>query len=114
MAEHAGEEQLVERIDALMRRHKTPAKPEGDVPVLTDIIDDAEVASPAQDGQAGFEALALELERAVLERLAPELERLLQDAARSMQAEVNASVEHLVREAVAAALARALKAPEGE
>ena len=60
-----------------------------DVPVLTHVVEEL----PAQKPQgAALEALAKDIERALLARLAPEIERI-------------------VREAVAAALARALGEP---
>ena len=61
---------------------------EDDVPVLTEVVSDA------LDSR---EALAREIERAVLERLAPEFERVL--------AELKINVTTIVREAVAEALA---------
>jgi hypothetical protein len=76
---------LVERVHALLRRHQDAAPgSEDDVPVLT------EVAAPG-----AAEALALELERAVLERLHHELQPMLADA---------------LRAAVAAAVKRELEA----
>jgi hypothetical protein len=76
---------LVERVDALLRRHQDAA-PGGDddVPVLTEIV---------EPGAA--EALAFELERAVLQRLEAELQPALAAA---------------LRAAVAAAVKRELEA----
>lgn len=76
---------LVERVDALLRRQHDAA-PAGtdDVPVLTEIV---------EPGVA--EALALELERAVLQRLEAELAPALAGA---------------LRAAVAAAVKRELEA----
>jgi len=45
---------------------------QSDVPVLTQVVDDA--------APADVDDLARELERALLERLAPELERLVREA----------------------------------
>ena len=76
---------LVERVDALLKRHQDAA-PGGDddVPVLTEIV---------EPGAA--EALAFELERAVLQRLEAELQPALAAA---------------LRAAVAAAVKRELEA----
>jgi hypothetical protein len=62
---------------------------ESEVPVLTQIVVDEPPARPPAVDAAALEALARQLERAVLERLGPEIDRV-------------------VREAVAAALAEAL------
>jgi len=64
----------------------------GDVPVLTQVVDDL----PAPDA-AALEALGRQLEQALLERLTPEIQRLTTQA---------------VREAVAATLAQALGEPK--
>ena len=61
-----------------------------DVPVLTQVVE--EPAPPPPSAGAALEALARDIERAVLARLAPEIERV-------------------VREAVAASLAQALGEP---
>ena len=61
-----------------------------DVPVLTQVVE--ELAPPSPGATAALEALARDIERAVLARLAPEIERI-------------------VREAVAASLAQALGEP---
>ena len=76
---------LVQRVDALLRRQKDAAPGgEEDVPVLTEIV---------EPGAA--EALAFELERAVLQRLEAELPQALAAA---------------LRAAVAAAVKRELEA----
>jgi hypothetical protein len=81
-----GDDPLIGRVDALLRRHQEGA-PQGadDVPVLTEIVEPASQAA---------EALARELERAVLERLERELQPLLAAT---------------LREAVAAAVRRELE-----
>lgn len=76
---------LVSRVDALLKRHRdTNPGSEDDVPVLTEIV---------EPGAA--EALAFELERAVLQRLEAELPPVLAAA---------------LRAAVAAAVKRELEA----
>lgn len=121
---------LVERVDALLRRHQEAQRlAEAEVPLLTEIVESAPAGAPSLDG-AALEALALALEQTVLERLAPELERAIEthlrralhaaldEAARALRDELSASVQSLSREAVADALARALghraPAPAGE
>jgi hypothetical protein len=73
---------------------------------------------------AALEALARELERAVLERLGPEVDRVIEEklartlggllgqSVEGMRVELNQSVTQMVREAVAASVARTLAPPE--
>ena len=115
---------LVERVDALMRRHQNgagPARADEDVPVLTEVVDpDERAAAAPQVDDKLVEAFANELETAVLLRLAPELDRLfeerlagrlgelLEQVLNEMRAELSANVHQLVREAIAASVAQAL------
>ncbi len=113
---------LVKQVDALLRRHRDPAAGASDVPVLTEVVDDEARRRPAVDAQA-LEALARELERAVLERIGPEVERVIEEklaralsglvgkSANGMRTELAKNVTQMVREAVATSVARAL-APE--
>lgn len=82
-----GDDPLIGRVDALLRRHQAGAQAGADdVPVLTEVVEPAAQAA---------EALARELERSVLARLERELQPLLAAA---------------LREAVAAAVRRELEA----
>ena len=73
---------LVQRVDALLRG-KTP---KGDVPVLTEIVQDEGAPARRAMDAAALEALARELERAVLARLGPEVERVIEEKlARTLQ-----------------------------
>jgi len=111
---------LIERVDALLRRNQDPASA-SDVPVLTEIVEDERAARrPAVDAEA-LEALARELERAVLERLGPEVDRIIEEKlARTLasalgdgtRSELTRNVTQMVREAVAASVARALAPQE--
>jgi hypothetical protein len=84
-----GDDRLIGRVDALLRRHQEGASAGGDdVPVLTEVVEPAAQAA---------EALARELERSVLQRLEHELQPLLAEA---------------LRAAVAAAVRRELEARE--
>jgi hypothetical protein len=83
-----------------------------DVPVLTQIVEDeSALAPPALDG-AALEALARQLEQAVLERLGAEIDRVTAGALNGVRAELTVSVTQLVREAVAASVAKALAVPK--
>ena len=101
------------------------AKPKSGVPVLTEIVSDAPAPKRAVDDQA-LEALARALERARLERLCPEVDRIIEErpartlstvlgqALDGVRSEITVSVRQMVREAVAASVAFALrpKTPE--
>lgn len=107
---------LVQRVDALLRSHRGEGpRTDSDVPILTDVVDLVSEQDDAFDPKA-VEALALELERAVLTRLGDELDRVIeQRLARSLgelldgaRADLTASVRQMVRDAVSAAVATAL------
>ena len=93
---------LVQRVDALLRRHQDAAPgSDEDVPVLTEIV---------EPGAA--EALAFELERAVLQRLETELQPAV---AAALRAAVAAAVKRELeaRKLDADSLARKRTAPSG-
>jgi len=116
----ADESPLVQRVDALLRSHRGGQASNSDVPVLTDIVDLVSDGEPRFD-PAAVEALALELERAVLARLGEELDRIIeQGLARAlaetldgMRSDLTANVRQMVREAVAASVESALKTRGG-
>jgi hypothetical protein len=98
---------------------------EKSVPVLTEIVNDEHAPRRAVEGLA-LEVLARDLERAVLERLGPEIDRLIEERlARALNSalgkevegvrtQLTVSVTQMVREAVAASVARALSTPKSE
>jgi len=91
---------LIERVDALMRRQQQESQQE--VPVLTEVVEpETSAALPPAD------ALAADIERALIARLAPELDRRLA----SLRGELEKEMRRAVREAVAHALAARAKAP---
>jgi len=81
------------------------------IPVLTEMADEAAPAQPPAVSAAGLEALARELERALLSRLAPELDRVIGQALEDARAELAVSVSQIVREALAASVPPAVPAP---
>lgn len=82
---------------------------EGDgVPVLTQIVEEP---PPAPATVADADALADQLERALLERLGPEVDRVTARALDKVRAELATSVLQMVRDAVAASLARSRGVP---
>ena len=76
---------------------------EDDVPVLTEVV---------SDEFDSRQALAREIERTVLQRLGPEVDRVMGHALDAARAELKASVTRIVREALAASLAEAGRKPE--
>lgn len=118
-------DELIRRIDALVRREGSSAA-DGEVPVLTDVVTQESLLSRRPlDDDAALETLARALERTVLERLGPEVDRIIEERARALntalgeavvevRAEIALSVQQTVREAVAASVAFALrpKTPE--
>ena len=105
-------DELISRVDALIGRDE-PARAKGEVPVLTEVVTDERRAHRAVD-DAALEALARALERAVLERMAPELERIVGEALAGARSELKDSVTQMVREAVAASVAFALRPKKPE
>jgi hypothetical protein len=110
---------LRERVDALLKRMK-PERKAGEVPVLTEVVAD-EMRRRAGVDRAALEKIAYQLEHAVLDRLGPEVDRLLEEklasklsavldqSIQNLRAELTVSVRQMVREAVAASVASALK-----
>jgi hypothetical protein len=91
---------LIERVDALLKRHQEAGSSREELPVLTEVVDpDAPRGAAALDA-AAVEALSRELERAVLQRLENELQPALAALGEALRA--------ALREAVAAAVAREL------
>jgi len=98
-------------------------EPDALVPVLTEVIEDQAAGGSPALSAAALEALALRLEHAVLARLGPELERIIEErfartlsealaqALDGVRAELTVSVTQMVREGVAASLAHALAEP---
>lgn len=92
---------LVQRVDALLRRHQELAqKAEADVPVLTEAVD-AEAAARAGSVAPATRELLEAIEAAVLEHLWPELDRILERQLQELRAELAASFRQAVRRAIA-------------
>jgi hypothetical protein len=98
--------------DPLIRKEPAVGA-KGDVPVLTEVVNE-EITDRRAVDDAALEALARALERAVLERMAPELERIVGEALAGARSELKDSVTQMVREAVAASVAFALRPKKPE
>ena len=92
---------LVQRVDALLKRHQEAA-PAEELPVLTEIVDPSVPHGQAALDAAAVEALSRELERAVLQRLEKELQPAL--------AAMGEALRTALHDAVAVAVARELQA----
>jgi len=114
-------EPLIERVDALLRSHREPARPAAEVPVLTEVVDLGGAAPKAPAAEDAAASLASELERSVLDQLRGELDRVIdarlsEDALRQtieqslgyLRIELAENLREIVRDAVAAAVTRAL------
>jgi hypothetical protein len=95
---------LVQRVEELLRRREAEA-----VPLLTEVVEFPAHAPPAADGVEPL-ALGADLERALLVRLAPLLDRRLA----VLRAELETELRRAVREAVAAALGARAPNPPSE
>jgi hypothetical protein len=89
-----------------------PEQEEAEVPVLTEVVEEAPAAPAAAGDTAAHDALALELEAALLERLRAEIDRMSALALERVRAELTGSLREMVREAVSASLARTRRGPE--
>jgi hypothetical protein len=130
---------LVERVDALLKRHQ-PQAPEvappatrrsddDDIPVLTDVVEasapspSARTAAPERTTTLEGRVLAAHIEDAVLEKLILELDdalrmrlnrsigNLLEQHMDGLRAELSATVRDRIREAVEAAVKEAIHEP---
>jgi len=80
MSEEREPNPLIERVDALLKRHQEAARrAEEEVPVLTEV---AEGKDPGAALEAGAQALASEIEREVLKRVTPEIHDIVRRAVR--------------------------------
>jgi hypothetical protein len=93
---------LVQRVDALLKRHREATPGGEELPVLTEIVDPRAAAGSAALDAAAVEALSRELERAVLQRLETDVQPAL--------AALGEAVRAALREMVSAAVARELQA----
>jgi aminopeptidase N len=108
---------LVRQVDTLRRSHDA----ETEVPVLTEIVERSEGPDGGLDPLV-LEALARQLERAVLDHFGPEFNRLVEERLASalsarleqsvaeLRAELVAGLDQMAREAVASAVANTFRA----
>jgi hypothetical protein len=102
--EQRGPNPLVARVDALMKRQQEDTlRAVEEVPLLTEIVEHdpaAEAASAA--GAARDEALASDIERVLVVRLVPELNKQIAGLRSELEKELRRSVREAVEHALAA------------
>ena len=107
MSERSGDprdpNQLIARVDELMRRQQEDTlRAVEEVPLLTDVVEQDAAAAANKAAQAARdEALAADIERVLVVRLIPELNRQIA----GLRAEMEKALRRSVREAVEHALA---------
>jgi hypothetical protein len=98
---------LIERVDALMKRQQEDSRRAGEeVPLLTEIVAHDEAAAP--EAANTQKALAADIERVLLVRLVPEVNRQIA----SLRSELEKGLRRSVRDAVEHALAERKAKPE--
>jgi len=102
--------QLIARVDQLMRRQQEESlRAVEEVPLLTEIVElDPAEAAASTSRAAGDEALATDIERVLVVRLIPELNKQIA----GLRAELEKQLRRSVREAVEHALAARKANPE--
>ena len=109
MSEGRDSNRLIERVDALMRRqHEDTQRAVEEVPLLTEIVA-PEAAAQSPEAVNAEKALAADIERVLVVRLIPELNKQIA----GLRSELEKELRRSVREAVEHALA-ARKASEGK
>jgi hypothetical protein len=100
---------LIQRVDALIKRHKEDSqRAVEEVPLLTEIVEH-EVAAPAPGALPGEETLAADIERVLVVRLVPELNKQIAALRAELEKELRRSVREAVEHALAARKATADK-----
>jgi hypothetical protein len=93
--------QLFARVDELMRRHREDSQRAAEeVPLLTEVVDQDPAAAAARALQD--EALAGDIERVLVVRLIPELNKQIASLRTQLEKELRRSVREAVEHALAA------------
>jgi hypothetical protein len=106
MSEKTGEgrdpNRLIERVDALIRRQQEDSRRAvEEVPLLTEIVEHEAGAAPAE-ALPGEKALAADIERVLVVRLVPELNKQIAALRTELEKELRRSVREAVEHALAA------------
>jgi hypothetical protein len=108
MSEGKDPNQLIARVDALMKRQQEDTlRAVEEVPLLTEIVE--QDAAAAKDAAARDEALAADIERVLVVRLIPELNKQIAGLRSELEKQLRRSVREAVEHALAARKAEAPK-----
>ena len=108
MSESRDSNRLIERVDALMRRQQEDTqRAVEEVPLLTEIVA-PDAAAPSKEVVNAEKALAADIERVLVVRLIPELNKQIA----ALRSELEKELRRSVREAVDHALAARRANPE--
>jgi hypothetical protein len=109
MSEGRDPNRLIQRVDALMKRQQEDTqRAVEEVPLLTEIVEQEAKAAAAAGALPGEEALAADIERVLVVRLVPELNKQIA----ALRAELEKELRRSVREAVEHALAQRKANPD--
>ena len=101
-AEGRDSNRLIERVDALIRRQQEDSRREvEEVPLLTEIVEHEAGAAPAE-ALPGEKTLAADIERVLVVRLIPELNKQIAGLRSELEKELRRSVREAVEHALAA------------
>jgi hypothetical protein len=103
MSEGKDPNQLIARVDALMKRQQEDTlRAVEEVPLLTDVVEqDAAAAKDAAARVSRDEALAADIERVLVVRLVPELNKQIAGLRSELEKELRRSVREAVEHALA-------------
>ena len=106
MSEGRDSNRLIERVDALMRRqHEDTQRAVEEVPLLTEIVA-PEAAAQSPEAVNAAKALAADIERVLVVRLIPELNKQIAGLRSELEKELRRSVREAVEHALAARKAK--------
>jgi hypothetical protein len=106
VSERRDPNRLIERVDTLMRRQQEDTqRAVEEVPLLTEIVEH-EAAAAAPEAVRAEEALAADIERVLVVRLVPELNRQIAGLRAELEKELRRSVREAVEHALAARRAK--------
>ena len=103
MSDRRDPNRLIQRVDALVRRQQEDTqRAVEEVPLLTEIVEQEAAKAATAGALPGEETLAADIERVLVVRLVPELNKQIA----ALRAELEKELRRSVREAVEHALAQ--------
>jgi|GEM_PF-4149187 len=109
MSDERDPNRLIQRVDALMKRQQEDTqRAVEEVPLLTEIVEQEAAKTATAGALPGEETLAADIERVLVVRLVPELNKQIA----ALRAELEKELRRSVREAVEHALAQRKANPD--